>query len=53
MNFQKGVGVMGLIRAAVVQRWYVGGIVRRSYCEAMDKEVMVVKGTKRSFQVFQ
>ena len=50
MNFQKGVGFMGLIRAAVGA---AGGTLADQwkeffYCEAMDKEVMVVKGTKRS-----
>ena len=50
MNFQKGVGFMGLIRAAVGA---AGGTMADQwkeffYCEAMDKEVMVVKGTKRS-----
>ena len=50
MNFQKGVGFMGLIRAAVGA---AGGTMADQwkeffYCEAMDKEVMVVKGTKRT-----
>ena len=45
MNFQKGVGFMGLIRAAVgaagctlADQWK-----EFFYCEAMDKEVMVCR----------
>ena len=44
MNFQKGVGFMGLIRAAVGA---AGGTLADQwkeffYCEAMDKEVMLM-----------
>ena len=49
-EFSERVGFMGLIRAAVGA---AGGTLADQwkeffYCEAMDKEVMVVKGTKRS-----
>ena len=49
MNFQKGVGFMGLIRAAVGA---AGGTMADQwkeffYCDAIDKDVLVVKGEKR------
>ena len=49
MNFQKGVGFMGLIRAAVGA---AGGTLADQwkeffYCDAIDKDVLVVKGEKR------